>query len=236
MIYPFQKSIPFEFDNSSADNNNIVETIPMLGPLHINLCKGLEFTAQGQFPIVQPVRREPPRHICSVHRLRGKSASFLRIICGHFFTTEPHIDPFWNQPFRYLPFLKKLDCVISTDFSIYSNMLLIQKLWNSFRNKLMSAFFQRQGIILIPAPSWGDLSHMDLFMEGWPKESLIAINSTGIGLDKRCRHIWLDGYFAMLSILKPTHIIRYGAFIEGECREISTYYSNNNKPGFRYGG
>jgi hypothetical protein len=33
----------------------------------------------------------------------------------------------------------------------------------------------------------------------------------------------------MLDILKPIHILRYGAFIEGEHREISTYYPNNNK-------
>ena len=37
------------------------------------------------------------------------------------------------------------------------NMLLMQKLWNSFRNKLMTAVFQRNGLNAIPAPSWGDL-------------------------------------------------------------------------------
>ena len=83
----------------------------------------------------------------------------------------------------------------------------MQMLWNSFRNKLLSAFYQRNGIRLIPAPSWGDLPHIELFMEGWPKGSVIAINSTGIGLDKRCRYIWLEGYHAMLDILKPIHII-----------------------------
>lgn len=105
----------------------------------------------------------------------------------------------------------------------------MQMLRNSFRNKLLSAFYQRNGIRLIPAPSWGDLPHIELFMEGWPKGSVIAINSTGIGLDKRCRYIWLEGYHAMLDILKPIHIMRYGAYIEGERKEMSTYYPNNNK-------
>ena len=47
--------------------------------------------------------------------------------------------------------------------------------------------------------------------------------------------ISLEGYYAMLDILKPIHILRYGAYIEGEQKEISTYYPNNNKPGYRYG-
>ena len=99
----------------------------------------------------------------------------------------------------------------------------------------MSAFFQRNNINLIPAPSWGDIENIELYMEGWPKGSLLAINSTGIGRDKRCQHIWLEGYHAMLAILNPIHILRYGAYIEGERKEISTFFQNNNKPGYNYG-
>lgn len=235
MIYPYQKLLPLEYENLESNNPSLAENVQTLGTLHSVLCKGLDFTSKNQFPIVLPSFRQPPEYICSLHRLRRKPESVLQNICGHFFTSDTNIEPFWNHPFRNLQFLKKLDCIISTDFSIYTNMVFYQKMWNSFRNKLMSAFFQRNGIPLIPAPSWGDLQNIELYMEGWPEGSLIAINSTGIGHDKRCRHIWLDGYFAMLAILKPIHIIRYGAYIEGERKEISTYYPNNNKPGYRYG-
>ena len=49
------------------------------------------------------------------------------------------------------------------NFSLYTNMLLMQKLWNSFRNKLMTAVFQRNGLNAIPAPSWGDLQNIELY-------------------------------------------------------------------------
>ena len=235
MIHAYQKIIPFEFEN--IDNNNLIltESHRALGPLHSVLCRGVEFTGKHQFPIVNPVTFDPPPNIISVHRLLGKPEALLRDLCGHFFTSDTNIEPFWNRPFKYLQWLKKLRCVISTDFSIYTNMVYMQKLWNSFRNKLMSAVFQRNGIDVIPAPSWGDLDNIELYMEGWPKNSLIAINSTGIGHDKRARYIWLEGYNAMLEILKPIHIIRYGAYIEGERKEISTFYPNNNKVENRYG-
>ena len=235
MQYPYQKILPLEFEDSDGNSNLLTESYKSLGTLHSVLCTGIGFTSKNQFPIVERNTGLQPDKLCSVHRLRNKPESLLCDICGHFFTPDPNIEPFWNYPFRYLQWLKKLGSVISTDFSIYTNMVLMQKLWNSFRNKLMSAFFQRNGINLIPAPSWGDLDNIELYMEGWPIESLIAINSTGIGLDKRCRYIWLEGYYAMLDILKPIHILRYGAYIEGEHKEISTYYPNNNKPGYRYG-
>lgn len=234
MTYPYQKILPLDFENPDS-NPILTERHKTLGPLHSVLCRGIEFTSKNQFPIVEPYSGDIPELLCSVHRLRKKSEYLLRGICGHFFTPDSNIEPFWNNPFRYLQWLRKFGYVVSPDFSLFINMVLMQKLWNSYRNKLLSAFYQRNGVNLIPAPAWGDLVNIELYMEGWPKCSVIAINSTGIGCDKRCRRIWLDGYNAMLDILKPVHIIRYGAYIEGECRDISTYYPNNNKPGYRYG-
>lgn len=233
MTYPYQKMLALDYE--TPDCNILTESYKSLGPLHSVLCKGIEFTSKNQFPIVEPYSGDIPEILCSVHRLRKKPDTLLRGICGHFFTPDSNIEPYWTHPFRYLQWLKTLGYVTSTDFSLYTNMVLMQKLWNSFRNKLMSAFLQRNDVNLIPAPSWGDLENIESYMEGWPKNSLIAINSTGIGHDKRSQYIWLEGYHAMLDILKPVHILRYGAYIEGECKEISTFYPNNNKPHFRYG-
>lgn len=190
MIYPYQKTLPLDFENPDI-KPLLTENHRELGPLHSVLCRGVEFTSKNQFPIVEPYSGKIPEILCSVHRLRKKPDSLLRDICGHFFTLDSNIEPYWTYPFRNLQWLKKLGYVTSTDFSLYTNMVLMQKLWNSFRNKLMSAFLQRNDVNLIPAPSWGDLVNIELYMEGWPKNSLIAINSTGIGHDKRSQYIWL---------------------------------------------
>ena len=229
MVYPYQKNIPFEYDETSTTNSIIEESVQTIGPLHLHLCRGLNFTSQNQYPIVQPYLGIIPEIMQSVHRLIRKPDSYLEQCCGSYFTIDSNFERFWTYPYRYLNFLRKLQCVLSTDFSIYTNMLQMQKLWNSFRNKLMSAFYQHNGIPVVPAPSWGDLKYIELYMEGWPKNSIIAINSTGIGRDRRSRHIWLDGYYAMLDLLKPIFILRYGCMIEGEKKEISRFYPNNNK-------
>ena len=123
MIYPYQKLLPLEYENLESNNPSLTENVQTLGTLHSVLCKGLDFTSKNQFPIVLPSFRQPPEYICSLHRLRRKPESVLQNICGHFFTSDTNIEPFWNHPFRNLQFLKKLDCIISTDFSIYTNMV-----------------------------------------------------------------------------------------------------------------
>ena len=146
MIYPFQKQIPFEYEDYE-DNSYIDESYKTLGPLHSALCTGVEFTSKNQFPIVEPNTGNIPEVLCSVHRLRKKPDSLLRGICGHFFTPDSNIEPYWTHPFKYLQWLKKLGYVTSTDFSLYSNMVLIQKLWNSFRNKISISYPLHHGAI-----------------------------------------------------------------------------------------
>ena len=108
MIYPYEKIIPFEFGDDKATNSILTENFKTLGPLHSALCKGMEFTGKNQFPIVEPYTSQLPEELCSVHRLKNKPDSLLRDICGHFFTSDSHIEPFWNYPFRYIQWLRKL--------------------------------------------------------------------------------------------------------------------------------
>ena len=88
MIYPYQKLIPLEFENDIDNNKYLFENYNTLGPLHSMLCEGLEFTSKNQFPVVEPYTGELPDNLCSIHRLRKKPDSLLRVICAHFFTDD----------------------------------------------------------------------------------------------------------------------------------------------------
>lgn len=134
----------------------------------------------------------------------------------------------WNKPEVYLPMLQKFPFVISTDFSLYSDMLLPEVMWNTFRNKLLCAWWQRHGVNVIPNVSWGKEWSHDFVLEGYPKNSIISINSTGIGTDRTAKALWMKGYQRVLEELHPIHILRYGAMQEGEDVSISTFYKNDN--------
>lgn len=207
--------------------HTIEYSISKQGPLHMVLNQFMNFTSRNQQPIVNPASSTCPDSIRALYRIANTPAAY-KIVCPHFFTKDENIEPAWNKPLTYVAILRKFGRCISTDFSIYENMVDEQKRWNSFRNKFLSALWQRFGIDVIPAPSWGNnIADIDYYMEGWPKYSLIAINSTGVGRDKHSRHLYLDGYNAMLDILRPVHILRYGEYIEGENAGISTFYAND---------
>lgn len=211
------------------DIDTITEKIPDLGPLNLHICDGIKFTSEYEMPIVKPENLEIPGCIKSFHRLKGLSDNMKNKVFGHFYTRDENFEGVWKRPYSFIRLFRKLGGIISTDYSILDNMLMQQRFWNDFRNKLLSAFYQKWNIPVIASPVWcSDMRNIMRFMDGWPHNSIIAINSTGVCRDKRSRHTWLDGYFAMIDILKPTHILRYGEKIEGELCAISTYYTNNN--------
>lgn len=203
-----EKFLEFEFVEDEKQVYTIECRLGKQGPLHMVLNQFVNFTSNYQQPIVNPTSSAAPDCIRALCRIKN---THDELICPHFFTRDEDIEPAWNKPLTYWRRLRKFGRCISTDFSIYENMVDAQKRWNSFRNKFLSALWQKLGIDVIPAPLWGNnIADIDYYMEGWPVNSLIAINSTGVGKDKHSQHLYLDGYNAMLEILRPMHIIRYG--------------------------
>ena len=197
MIFPQQTILPLVFPDESQDI--VQEHIPDLGPSHLHICSGIQFTTKYQLPIVKPEFIDIPDNMKAFYRLKNSAKQNQKDVVAHFYTPD-------------------------------SNMVEIQRFWNDFRNKLLAAFYQKWNVKVIASPSWSfDLHNIERYMEGWPHHSLIAVNSTGVCRDLRAKHTWLDGYWAMMDIIKPSHILRYGGFIEGENKEISTYYVNNNR-------
>lgn len=223
-------SIEFDFQDEKQIQN-IEYELSKLGPLNCALDQFVNFTSKNQQPIVKPASGRVPKDIRALYRMRTP----MEDICPHFFTNDAHIEQVWTHPLRYIKVLQRYGWTIAPDLSLYINMVRNQKHWNAFRNKFLSAVWQRFGIDVIPAPSWGDMADIEFYLEGWPKQSLIALNSTGIGNNLRGQKQFMDGYEAVLDILQPTHILRYGTAFEGERVDISTYYTNDNRKEANYG-
>ena len=208
------------------------KTIDYKIPLKHHLCAEVSFTSRYQMPLVQPYNGEIPEKILSFNRARGHAPNGAAV---HFYIADAFFECVWSRPEVYLPMLQRVPFVISTDYSLYSDMLLPEVMWNTFRNKLLCAWWQKRGVNAIPNVSWCKEWSYDFVLEGYPKESIIAINSTGIGTDRQSKALWLKGYHRVLEVLKPTHILRYGAMQEGEDASISTFYKNDNFNGATYG-
>lgn len=202
------------------------------GVLNQCICQCLSTTGRYEMPVVKAINCSIPNDIVALYRIdRCKVEGSI----PHFYIEDSKFESTWTSPRKSLDKIARYPMVISPDFSVYENLAFPQKLWNIFRNKALAAWWQYNGLNVIPNVSWLYGKDYAISFDGWPKHSVIAVNSTGVNGDERCKIMWMEGYKVMLETLRPIHILRNGVKIEGEAELISTYYDNDNRKFARYG-
>ena len=147
------------------------------------LLDGLELTPAGN-PITQP--QELPfgvDHLIGFNELltckHPESAGV------HFFLDDYQFERFWRQPQRYLAALAKCPLVIGPDFSLYTDFPAPLQRWNHYRNQLLTAYLQRQGICAIPAAGWADDASFDWCFDGISPGGAVAVSTVGCLVHRR---------------------------------------------------
>lgn len=195
------------------------------------IVKRLSCTSEYEMPKIKKVNTIP-KGIIGYDRISYGVPKGWAI---HFYISDGKLIPLWNAPLRFIRRIPTGAYLIGPDLSIRMDMLLAEKYEHSFKNKALTAWWQSNGLVVIPNVVWADKDTFNMCFDGYPSGSVISINSMGIGHDKRASYNWLLGYEEAVGRLKPTHIIRYGAPREGELREISSYFSNDNNKYCKYG-
>lgn len=147
--------------------------------------------------------------------------------CGvHFFIDDYHFERIWSCLDRYIPLLSKFRCVIGPDFSQFRDMPYPARMWNHYRNQLVTSYYQEKGVRVIPNVTWSLPDSYDYCFDGIPSNSTIAINCTSIAGCRLSKYLWYKGYEEAIRRLNPSRIIRYGTVMPGEKTEISYYFEN----------
>lgn len=128
----------------------------------------------------------------------------------HFFIDDYQFERLWNKPQKYLSLLKKFDCVLTPDFSLYMDMPLPMQQWNEYRRRALGNYWQQNGITVIPTLSWTDYRSFDFCFDGLPRESVLAVSTVGVKRDKDAAEIWQKGMEQALFRLEPECVILYG--------------------------
>lgn len=203
-------------------------------PFKLRMCECCKFTSDWEMPIIETVtdRSILQYEIMGYDRISHPNHEAYGL---HFYCADHKILPSAKSYAQVYNRIKGQPFVIGPDYSIKMNMLRPQKIANSFDIKLVTAWYQYMGILTVPNVVWADLKFMEMYLEGYPKHSIIAINSTGLGWNQRTRQNWIDGYSLVVEVLDPVAIIRYGAKVQGEIESISYYKQNDNLKSSVYG-
>lgn len=127
----------------------------------------------------------------------------------HFFIDDYQFERIWNTPDKYLTYLSRYNCVMSPDFSLYTDFPLAVQIYNHYRKHWLAAYWQECGITVIPTISWGDESSFDWCFDGEPKHSIVAVSDFGCRKTEKLRTAFKKGYNEMLNRLEPSKILIY---------------------------
>ena len=105
--------------------------------------------------------------------------------------------------------LKAFNGVISTDFSMYTEMPLSMQIWNTYRNRAIAFWLQQHDVDVIPNIQWGNERSYNFCFEGIPKGSTVAISTNGCIRNKHDRYYFKKGLSKMLETIEPSAVINY---------------------------
>ena len=129
---------------------------------------------------------------------------------AHFFLDDYRFERCWRNPDSQIKELKKYDGVLSPDFSMYTNYPQAMQIWQVYRNRWCTCYWQSLGIKVIPTISWSDKESFKYCFLGVQKGSTVAIGTVGVLKDKTTKTLFMQGFKEMLKRLEPKEILIYG--------------------------
>lgn len=135
----------------------------------------------------------------------------------HMYAYDYQIMRVWAHPQKYLDVLRKAGCVLSPDFSLYTDTPQAMNIYNHYRKHWLGAYWQRNGITVIPTICWADESSFDWCFDGEPSQAVVSVSSIGTQRQAETKAAFLRGYDAMLERLQPEAILFFGK-VPAECR------------------
>lgn len=126
----------------------------------------------------------------------------------HFFLDDYQFERLWHDPNRYIEILKRFKAITSPDFSLYTDFPIAVQVYNHYRKQWLAAFYQMQGIEVIPTICWSDHASYDFCFDGNPQKSIVAISDVGC-YSGDAEKLLMQGFSEMIETLHPETVFIY---------------------------
>ncbi|QBJ01089.1 hypothetical protein PBI_ARISSANAE_1 [Mycobacterium phage Arissanae] len=153
----------------------------------------------------------------------------------HFFLDDYRFETLWSSPERLFDRVKAVGAALTPDFSLWTDMPKAAQVWNVYRSRWIGAFWQSQGIDVIPTACWATPDTFDFCFDGIPNGATVAISSMGIRSNEKDRALFRAGVEELINRKQPRLLLAYGRlrFCEEidlpEVREYPTFWDRRRK-------
>lgn len=128
----------------------------------------------------------------------------------HFFLDDYRFETVWSAPERLLDRVKAVGATLTPDFSLWRDMPRAAQVWNVYRNRWCGAYWQSEGIEVIPTACWSTPDTFDFCFDGIPPNATVAISPVGIKADKVAQELFRIGVRELVDRTQPQLLLSYG--------------------------
>lgn len=148
----------------------------------------------------------------------------------HFYMHDREFSRVLTSTTKYLDIMKLYDGVITPDCSMTINQAPCLQQANTYMNRAVGFFFQKNGIPVIPNIRWSDESSYDYCFLGVPAGQIVCISTHGCLKTPTLREAFKQGLGVMLDRLQPSAVLVHGYMPDYIFGEYSNYINFHRYP------
>ena len=183
------------------------------------LVQEAEFDGEWEIPVIYADEEiNVPKDIIPFDKrnvVKDKKEKFV-----HFYMHDSTFRQVLTATKRYLPEMKEFGGVISPDCSLYIDMPLILQATNTYMNRAVGFYFQRNGIKVIPNVRWGDERSYKFCFLGLEKNSIYSVSNHGCFKSNEEKEYFRKGFREMVKVLEPKTILVHGDMTDSVFNEF----------------
>jgi len=186
------------------------------------LTYGADFAGYWGIPVLCDYNNtQVPKGIIPFEKAKNKKQNRRNYV--HFYMHDKYFSDVLTSTTKYLPLLKEYDGVITPDCSLLRGQVNCVQAINTYFNRAVGVFLQRQGIPTIPNIRWGDEDSFDYCFLGVPKHTIVSISTHGCIRSNAEKEMFRCGLEEMINVLEPSDVLVHGYMPEAVFNGLDYY-------------
>ena len=200
----------------------------------LNLRRTFDSSGWNGIPDLQPTQFVPA-NLAAWNMPRHREYAAISGGALHFFLDDYRFETVWSSPERLLPRVQAVGAALTPDFSLWRDMPRVAQMWNVYRSRWCGAYWQSEGIEVIPTASWSTPDTYDFCFDGLPVGGVVAVSAVGVRSTGEDRELFRQGVEQLVARTMPSTLLVYGQlrFCEEldlpEVREYPTFWDRRRK-------
>lgn len=163
-----------------------------------------------------------PFHTCKNCRAEDKNKAV------HFFLDDYKFEQVWSRPKDFIQTFKYYGNICVPTFSVWSNQPYALNLFNIYRSRWITRYYQQFDINVLVDVRWADERTYAFCFSGIEKNSPVIVNTVGTR-NRANRDLFKRGFEVMMRTIEPSDLYVYGEYMPIEFKRYFnsvTYYES----------